>query len=92
MATFPTNLLAQLDGARMVATKECEICGALGISYWNGAATVNSIVLSSGEVLGEDVWTNYALQNMPPWAVGRALREQLIHDMCSCLSQVPRVG
>ena len=89
MAMFSTDLLTQLDGARMVVTAECESCGAFGISYWNGSATVNEAYW--GECTGNDVWTCYELEQMSDWEVEQALREQLTEDMCPCSTRVLEV-
>jgi hypothetical protein len=86
MAMDATRLLAALDGARMVVTAECVWCETFGVSYWNGAGTVNSMYW--GEVLVRDVWTLYELESMAGWEVEQALREQLVADMCPCSAQV----
>ena len=89
MAKYSTHRLAELDGARMVVTADCEWCGAFGISYWNGSATVNEAFW--GEFMGNDVWTCYELEQMSDWEVEQALREQLTEDMCPCSTRVLEV-
>jgi hypothetical protein len=84
MAYYTTDLLGQLDGARMVVTEECELCEVIAIAYWNGEATVNYALVTSEDPPIEDVWTNYELKKKAPHTVEKIIRDQLIVDMCEC--------
>ena len=85
MAIYPTELLEQLNGARMVVTTECEMCEVFAISYWHGGATVNYAVLVWGDFPREDVWTNYRLKKLSPSKLEKLMLEQLIADTCECV-------
>ncbi len=79
-----SELLSALDGARSVIVWKCEMCDSMRIAWWHGGATVNHVYLIDGRLIGLDLWTIYALEELPILEVEHQLREALTEDLCAC--------